>query len=267
MDKKAYPSYSATFILLLVLLLAGFAGLPAFFVYLVWKNALTFNIAQICSYIAAFTITIRYAKGKMAESGDVFSVRSQLNQTINIRLTGILIVLTVAIGICIDYFNRALQLKNWLETDIAGLMKIPSLAFLSMVILPAFLEEFLFRGIILKQFLKRYSIPASIIASAFFFGTIHGNPPQMVAGFTAGCFLGWVYFKTKNIWYCILIHFVNNSVAWIEYQLPQQSTTNGLIKFMNGLDTNSTAFIAALIISITGIFLLNRKSVPKTSSL
>jgi membrane protease YdiL (CAAX protease family) len=43
---------------------------------------------------------------------------------------------------------------------------------------------------------------------------IHLNPWQAIGAFTAGLFLGWIYWKTRSLTACIFIHAVNNGTAY-----------------------------------------------------
>jgi hypothetical protein len=92
------------------------------------------------------------------------------------------------------------------------------LGFITIVIAAPILEELIFRGIILDGLLKRYSPTKSILFSSFLFGLVHLNPWQFISAMIIGCFAGWVYYRTKNLLLCILIHFINNLLPFIEMQ-------------------------------------------------
>jgi uncharacterized protein len=76
-------------------------------------------------------------------------------------------------------------------------------------------EEIIFRGMILRGFLKHYSVRKSIILSALLFAIIHMNPWQFVTAFAAGILLGWWYVKTDSILTTIFGHALNNSMSFI----------------------------------------------------
>jgi uncharacterized protein len=88
-------------------------------------------------------------------------------------------------------------------------------SFITIVIAAPVLEELIFRGIILDGLLKRYSPMKSIVVSSILFGIVHLNPWQFIAALVIGFFSGWVYYKTRQLSLSILIHFVNNSVAFV----------------------------------------------------
>lgn len=86
--------------------------------------------------------------------------------------------------------------------------------FLSVVIAAPVLEELVFRGIILDGLLTRYSPLKSILLSSMLFGVFHLNPWQFITAFILGLFSGWVYYETRSLTLSIVIHFVNNLLAY-----------------------------------------------------
>ena len=83
------------------------------------------------------------------------------------------------------------------------------LLFFTMAIVPAFVEEFLFRGMVLGNLLP-YGRTTAILASALLFGLMHQNAEQFFYATAAGLVIGWVYVSTRSIWPCVLLHLVNN---------------------------------------------------------
>lgn len=88
-------------------------------------------------------------------------------------------------------------------------------SYIAAVIVAPITEEFLFRGIILRGFLKNYSVKKSIFISALLFGLIHMNPWQFLGTFIWGIIAGWWFIKTRSIVPCILGHALNNSLSYI----------------------------------------------------
>ncbi len=82
-------------------------------------------------------------------------------------------------------------------------------AILCLGILPAFIEEFIFRGAIL-QGLRKYGNCFAIVMSALLFMLIHGNIQQTIYQFAFGILAGYVVIKTGSIWTSIIIHAINN---------------------------------------------------------
>ena len=87
-------------------------------------------------------------------------------------------------------------------------------------VIPPFVEELLFRGIVLAN-LMPFGKTQAVLASALLFGVMHQNLSQLLYATVAGLVLGYIYVQTRSIWPCILLHFINNSwsvlqTAWME---------------------------------------------------
>ena len=109
--------------------------------------------------------------------------------------------------------------------------------------MPAFCEEFLFRGTILAN-LEPYGKRGAIIISSLLFGLMHQNPYQIIYTVAAGAVLGMAYVKTKSIWLPTLMHFVNNAY----------SVTNQVIYAnVDPALANSMLVVAQLLIMAVGI--------------
>lgn len=86
---------------------------------------------------------------------------------------------------------------------------------ISTALVPAFCEEFLFRGVILSNLLP-YGKATAVITSAMLFGLMHQNAGQILYTTVAGIVLGLVYVRTRSIWGGILLHFFNNLISVAE---------------------------------------------------
>ncbi|MBE6575994.1 MAG: CPBP family intramembrane metalloprotease [Ruminococcaceae bacterium] len=80
---------------------------------------------------------------------------------------------------------------------------------LSLALVPAFCEEFLFRGLICAR-LMPYGKTAAIVGSAVLFGLMHGNLGQLFYTTVAGIMLGWCFVETRSIWPGVIAHMLNN---------------------------------------------------------
>lgn len=77
------------------------------------------------------------------------------------------------------------------------------------MILPA-LEEILYRGKILSEFLKKNKPVPAVLLSTFLFAITHMNFIQFVSAACLGLVCGYAYIKCKNIKVPIMIHMTNN---------------------------------------------------------
>ena len=79
-------------------------------------------------------------------------------------------------------------------------------------VLPALLEEMVFRGYVL-QVLRPYGAGLAIVASSLLFSLMHGNVMQIPFAFIVGLALGFVVVKTNCIWVACGLHFLNNLMS------------------------------------------------------
>lgn len=85
---------------------------------------------------------------------------------------------------------------------------------LTAILVAPFLEEILFRGLILEGLLRRMSPARAIGLSALAFGLFHVHPIHIVAAGAMGLALGYIYYRTRALWLVILLHGINNLAAW-----------------------------------------------------
>lgn len=106
-----------------------------------------------------------------------------------------------------------------------GLMKEPW-GYVAVGILAPLAEEIVFRGAILRTLLNMMSKRnhwVAIMISAAIFGVIHGNTAQFVNALLMGLLLGWMYYRTKSLVPGILMHWVNNTMAYVLSNIMPQS--------------------------------------------
>jgi membrane protease YdiL (CAAX protease family) len=100
---------------------------------------------------------------------------------------------------------------------------------LGALILAPILEEIIFRGIILRGLLTKYTHKFSIIISALIFGMVHGKPLQIWGAMIIGLFFGWIYYKTKSLGTTIFLHFFTNLIVlthnYLTFNLIASRTT------------------------------------------
>lgn len=83
---------------------------------------------------------------------------------------------------------------------------------LCMTVVPAFLEELLFRGVIMTS-LRRYGDTVALLVSSLLFALVHGNFVQAVNAFLLAMVMGYFILRTGSLWTGILLHLLNNVLA------------------------------------------------------
>lgn len=101
-------------------------------------------------------------------------------------------------------------------------------------IIPAFVEEFAFRGVILGALRKRASDGMAIFVSSFLFALVHGNLQQIPFAFIVGLILAYSVVYTGSIIPAMVIHFLNNTcTVFLNYASASMSPqVNALIYWL-----------------------------------
>ncbi len=95
-----------------------------------------------------------------------------------------------------------------MPTDPFGIL----IYYFGVAVLPAFVEEFLYRGAVFSA-AKKFGTSAAIIVSSVTFALMHGNLVQIPFAFFVGLFLGFAVAETGSTWPAVLIHFCNNFIS------------------------------------------------------
>lgn len=82
------------------------------------------------------------------------------------------------------------------------------------VISAAVLEELLCRGLIFEVLHKRLGVKTSILFSSLFFGLMHFDFATAIVAVVAGVIFGVLYVRTSSLYTTIIIHAVNNALAF-----------------------------------------------------
>ncbi len=84
--------------------------------------------------------------------------------------------------------------------------------FISVVILPAFVEEMLLRGAVMQS-LRPFGDTFALILSSVLFGMLHMNFVQMPYAFIMALCIGYFVMRSGSLWVGVIIHLINNGTA------------------------------------------------------
>lgn len=138
---------------------------------------------------------------------------------------GVTVLLIFAALMCCMVGNYATNFLSMFVESIFGIRFIsPSddfaitggatflLRILQTAVLPALIEEFAVRGVVMQP-LRRYGDKFALLMSAFVFALMHGNMVQIPFAFIAGLAIGYAVIATGSMWTGVIIHFCNNLIA------------------------------------------------------
>ena len=132
---------------------------------------------------------------------------------------------------CLPVFLGAANAANLAGALLAGLLgaeratpRLPSggpelfLQFMALCVLPAVTEELFFRGA-LQGLLRPCGSAVAIFGPALLFSLLHLDAIQGLTALVCGVFLGWLAERSGSILPGILLHFVNNCLAFCNLYL------------------------------------------------
>lgn len=157
-----------------------------------------------------------------------FLLRATRLQPADLRLTipapwspGFCLVVFLGVANAANLFGGLLGRLTGVVSELSRLPAGgPELAvcFLVLCVMPAVCEELLFRGA-LQGLMRPCGSSAAIFAPALLFALLHSELSQILTAFVCGIFLGWLTERTGSILPGILLHFVNNCLAFLNIYL------------------------------------------------
>jgi uncharacterized protein len=102
-------------------------------------------------------------------------------------------------------------------------------------LLPALFEEALFRGGVQNLLSRWIKLPiVAIIITSIVFSAVHGSYLGFLSRFFLGFVLGFMYYRTGNIWLNVAAHFINNAIAIITLYVYTRNGQQPSMKDMEG---------------------------------
>jgi membrane protease YdiL (CAAX protease family) len=120
------------------------------------------------------------------------------------------------------------------------------------------LEEMLFRGVILRSFLRQHSRTAAILWSSAIFAIAHLNVYQAATALAIGIVCGWLYERCRSLWPCILLHALYNSLVTVLFNLDSSDAAS--------IDTAGYTAIAFGAAIVGGLWLVRLLSGPAVAT-
>lgn len=269
--RKPYPGFDQAVGILFLIFIAAIVialmiSIPA--------NALgiarTDQISFVCFTATLVVLVFAYRQTRVS-FGEVFIVK-----TFNPMFVIPLFITIIGLSVIVSEIDNISRILVPMPTKLFDFMMKSATAHITSwtkilftILLIPIVEEALFRGVILRGFLKRYSTKKAIILSAILFAVAHLNPWNLVPAFMGGIFLAWLIVTARSLFTCILGHMAFNAIPLIIVSLP------GLeIKGYSGMPTEAVQFqplwfdmmgVLMICVGIVGIIFLKRKL--KTSDL
>ena len=127
---------------------------------------------------------------------------------------------------------------------------------LTLALLPAIVEELIFRKTLCDTYVKQNPI-GGIILSAAVFALMHMNLRQIPYAFVGGLFLGWIYVTTQSVFTSIIAHFTINGASVVFGKIAADFSTK------TAMDTGSviwTGIMYVIGITVAAAYLFKNKN-------
>ncbi len=144
-----------------------------------------------------------------------------------------------------------------------------SIYFVLVVIIAPFIEELLFRGVLLNNWCKRLGTLAGVILVSLTFAIFHG-PSGFLSALLASIFFSILYLKTKSIWIPMAAHSFSNLLSFLIQYVPFQNGTPSVddhtesLLLMKSLGVYSGVALLVILLFVIVIFY---KMYPRRSHL
>ncbi len=228
---------------------------PVFTDYLVFFGI--FFLAQAVGMLVAFVFGFKYPDKELLESADE-AVRTAAQFSLaNFNATAYVVAMALTLAGFVYYRRRRkgpriiarFSLKGlnpvlllWggvfvlatavvIEPLLNALPDVPDAygrgwwAFLMLVIMAPLFEEVIFRGVILESARAKQGVMAAWIVSSVVFGLAHVHPTVAVNAGLMGLILGFIYIESGSLWTPIVLHAVNNGIAFAVMSTGKQDET------------------------------------------
>ena len=175
-------------------------------------NAMLLLANIVVSIVSLFVVGMFYCWISKTNPADVINVRwVKLSTAVPLILVG----LTVAY--IADYLTELIQSSFGMfgvENAVDMTTKSPTLFesilnIVSVCVIPALVEEFLFRGIVLGK-LRAFGDSFAMFMTSMAFALMHGNIVQIPFAFIVGLSLAFITIKTDSLLPAVIIHFIVN---------------------------------------------------------
>ncbi|QEH40294.1 CPBP family intramembrane glutamic endopeptidase [Chitinophaga sp. XS-30] len=174
------------------------------------QNLLQYPATLLTVHLVSGTAVILYALIRKKEN---FRFVPQVHITAQTMLLAL--VMGLSLVVLNDAASQWLPLPYWPEVSFTRVNTASLYTITGSVMIAAFMEEILFRGIIMEALLKRYSGRIALLQSSLLFMLAHPDPSQMPGAFLLGLLTGYFYLRQRDLCMCFFIHLTNNVVTAI----------------------------------------------------
>lgn len=194
--------------------------------------AIIYPLSMLLAFVAVYSyINFRDGKGRVARI-------STKGFNPNVILFGL--IWLIAVQVVVELLS--LLIPSTEQASGQGFWAIVTAVFFA----PVF-EEVIFRGLILESMLRSHRRLFSVIVTSVLFALVHFEPSVMFSAFVSGLVLGTIYLHTNSIFSTIILHSINNAIAYSLITLDLDGYS--YCQVLGGGSFYYTTYLVCLIIS------------------
>ena len=214
--KKSYPGFlQAVWLVVLFFALIILLFIPITIIGLIvdiplHKDTVLRLIVAFCSLVLVLVYSIEKTKMRYRELFPCIPTIAAHLLPFIITLFGLKIISDELTGLTMAVIPSSVSAANYIIDFIS---RDAYAAVIFIVVIGPFVEEFFFRGLLLRGFLGRYSTKKAIVLSALLFALYHINIFQIIPAFLWGILFAWWFVKTRSLILCIFGHVIVNTLG------------------------------------------------------
>jgi uncharacterized protein len=212
--KPPYPGIGQAIGLLLLLFLLQVVASSPLAMFGLGYHPLAVGCVSLVTFAIIVAWGIRKTRASFSEVIPLRAVRVSLLGAMFVAVVGFSVVISEVTNVLQSFLPPPAWFAQIMENLIGGKQSLWGSILLASIIAPV-TEEPMFRGLILRGFLARYTAGKAIVASSLLFALFHMNPWQFAAGAFTGALFAWCFVRTRSLVPCIFGHLVNNSLGWL----------------------------------------------------
>ncbi|MFN5237663.1 MAG: lysostaphin resistance A-like protein [Bacteroidota bacterium] len=126
-------------------------------------------------------------------------------------------------------------------------------------VLPAIGEEIVFRGIVQRQLMRVMLNPyVALFVAAVIFSLAHFQMEGFIPRLVLGMVLGWLYWKSGNLWVPSIAHLFNNGAQVLGQYLHKQGLSS--VNLEDDISVPVVAALLSLLLAAGVITLINKRT-------
>ena len=138
---------------------------------------------------------------------------------------------------------------------------------LMIAIIPAFGEEFFFRGILQKLFGRWFkNAHVAVILASILFSALHFQFYGFLPRLLLGLIFGYLFYWSGNLWYPIIAHLFNNMIPVVAFYIYGEEALDGPLDSIGTGELNWMWVIGSVFLATVAIYQFKKLSFSQITS-